>query len=95
MRELNAAIAEAAGQSPDLVDVPDFAADAMSRFGFLPGAPLTRDQWLMLQKDNVAARQVAGLEGVRDRPDPARRGRAGMARPLPQRRPLRRPPTDA
>ena len=24
-------------------------------FGFLPGAPLTRDQWMMLQTDNVAA----------------------------------------
>ena len=26
----------------------------MSRLGFLPGAPMTRDQWLMLQRDNVA-----------------------------------------
>ena len=89
MRELNAAIAKAAGQSPDLVDVPDFAADIMSRFGFLPGAPLTRDQWMMLQNDNVAAPKSHGLEGVRDRPDPAWRGRAPMARPLPPRRALR------
>ena len=62
MRELNAAIAKAAGQSPDLVDVPDFAADLMSRFGFLPGAPLTRDQWIMLQDDNVAAPKSTGLK---------------------------------
>lgn len=61
MRQLNAAIAAAAGQSPDLVDVPDFVADAMSRLGFLPGAPLTRDQWIMLQTDNVAAPRSKGL----------------------------------
>ena len=26
----------------------------MGRLGFLPGAPLTRDQWAMLGQDNVA-----------------------------------------
>lgn len=55
MRELNAAIANAAGQEPEIIDLPDFVGEAMSRLGFLPGAPLTRDQWLMLQKDNVAS----------------------------------------
>ena len=55
MRELNEEIAAMAGQSPDLVDTPDFIANIMASFGFLPGAPLTRDQWLMLQKDNVAS----------------------------------------
>ena len=70
MRELNAAIAKAAGQSPDLVDVPDFAADIMSRFGFLPGAPLTRDQWMMLQTDNVAAPKSQGLKAFGIDPTP-------------------------
>ena len=70
MRELNAAIAKAAGQSPDLIDVPDFAADAMSRFGFLPGAPLTRDQWIMLQSDNVAAPKSEGLKAFGIDPTP-------------------------
>ncbi len=55
MRELNQAIATAAGQSPEIVDLPNFVGDAMSRLGFLPGAPLTRDQWRMLQHDNVAS----------------------------------------
>jgi NADH dehydrogenase len=55
MRELNLAIAEAAGQQPNVVELPNFVGDAMSRLGFLPGAPLTRDQWLMLQQDNVAS----------------------------------------
>jgi uncharacterized protein YbjT (DUF2867 family) len=70
MRELNAAIAKAAGQSPDLIDVPDFAANAMSRFGFLPGAPLTHDQWIMLQKDNVAAPKSKGLKAFGIDPTP-------------------------
>lgn len=70
MRQLNSAIAKEAGQSPDLVDVPDFAADLMSRFGFLPGAPLTRDQWIMLQSDNVAAPKSTGLKAFGIDPTP-------------------------
>ena len=61
MRELTAAIATAAGQSTDLIDMPDFAASLMSRFGFLPLAPLTRDQWLSLQSDNVVGPKANGL----------------------------------
>lgn len=61
MRELSAAIAAAAGQTTELIDLPGFASSLMSRFGFLPGAPLTRDQWLMLQKDNVVGAKAAGL----------------------------------
>ncbi len=69
MRDLTAAIGTAANQSTDLVDMPDFAADLMSRFGFLPMAPLTRDQWISLQSDNVVApdaRTIAdfGIEPV-------------------------------
>ena len=61
MRQLTAQIAAAAGQSTELVDMPDVAASFMSRFGFLPGAPLTRDQWLSLQSDNVVGDKSAGL----------------------------------
>ena len=70
MRELNAAVAKAAGQSPELIDIPDFAADLMSRFGFLPGAPLTRDQWIMLQRDNVASPKSKGLKAFGIEPTP-------------------------
>ena len=70
MRQLNAAIAKEAGQSPGMIDVPNFAADLMSRFGFLPGSPLTRDQWLMLQSDNVAAPRAQGLEAFGIAPTP-------------------------
>jgi len=61
MRELTAAIAAAAGQSTELVDMPDFAASLLSRFGFLPFAPLTRDQWISLQSDNVVGPRAHGL----------------------------------
>ena len=54
MRQLNQRIAALAGQSPEIVDVPDVVAAGMARLGFLPGAPLTRDQWAMLGSDNIA-----------------------------------------
>ena len=70
MRELNARIADLAGYRPDLVDVPDFIAAAMATLGFLPGAPLTRDQWLMLQKDNVASGELPGFKAFGTTPAP-------------------------
>jgi NADH dehydrogenase len=47
MVELHQAILELTGQTPDLLPLPDFVGNALSYLGFLPGAPLTRDQWLM------------------------------------------------
>lgn len=70
MRELHAAILQATGQKPEIVDMPDFMASLVSRFGWLPGAPLTRDQWLMLQHDNVPAEGVPGLEAFGIEPTP-------------------------
>ena len=70
MRDLNARIAQLAGHQPDLADVPDFIASAMASFGFLPGAPLTRDQWLMLQKNNVASGELPGLKAFGATPTP-------------------------
>ncbi|MEO6246973.1 MAG: complex I NDUFA9 subunit family protein [Sphingomicrobium sp.] len=70
MRRLNMAIAALAGQSPALAPVPDFAAELMAKFGFLPGAPLTRDQWAMLQTDNVVAPGAPGLEAFGITPTP-------------------------
>lgn len=62
MADLLRWIADATGRSPLFVDVPDFVASALaSGFGWAPGAPITKDQWLMLQHDNVAASGVAGL----------------------------------
>jgi NADH dehydrogenase len=64
MREMVAQIAALAGQSPTLIDVPAPIASLISKFGFLPGAPLTGDQWLMLQKDNIADGSKPGLEAL-------------------------------
>ena len=61
MRELNARIAAMAGRDPEMFDLPDFVGDMMSRLGFLPGAPITRDQWIMLQSDNVVGKGKPGL----------------------------------
>ena len=62
MAELNHWIAAETGHNPTFVEVPDAAAAAMARLGgWAPGAPLTWDQWLMLQQDNVVAPGAAGL----------------------------------
>jgi NADH dehydrogenase len=62
MRELLRWIADATGRSPLFVEVPDVVASALaSGFGWAPGAPITKDQWLMLQHDNVVASGAAGL----------------------------------
>lgn len=70
MRQLNREVAELAGQEPGLVDVPDFMASAIASFGFLPGAPLNRDQWLMLQHDNVASGEQPGFKAFGITPTP-------------------------
>ena len=70
MRELNARIAALSGQQPDLIDLPNFVASAIAAFGFLPGAPLNRDQWLMLQHDNVASGKLPGFKELGITPTP-------------------------
>ncbi|QIK96667.1 complex I NDUFA9 subunit family protein [Sphingomonas sp. HDW15A] len=61
MRALTAEIGRLAGHPKNLIDMPTFASSALARLGFLPGAPLTWDQWLMLQQDNIAAKKSKGL----------------------------------
>ncbi len=70
MREINQQIAEMADKQPTLVDVPDFLASAIASLGFLPGAPLSNDQWLMLQQDNVATGKFPGLKAFGIMPTP-------------------------
>lgn len=70
MRTLNERVAALAGQSPNLVEVPDLAARLVAKLGFLPGAPLTEDQWLMLQRDNVPTAGSSGLEAFGITPTP-------------------------
>lgn len=70
MVELHKAILEITGQDPDIVPMPDLFANLLSKLGWLPGAPLTRDQWMMLQRDNVPSGQLPGLEAFGINPTP-------------------------
>ena len=70
MGELIRWIAQAIGRTPTIVELPDIAGDLLSRAGFLPFAPITRDQWLMLQRDNVVAPDAQGLPALGIDPTP-------------------------
>jgi NADH dehydrogenase len=71
MRQLMEWINETTGHNRALLDVPDPVAKLMARgFGWLPGAPITWDQWLMLQRDNVVAPDAEGLRSFGITPTP-------------------------
>jgi uncharacterized protein YbjT (DUF2867 family) len=70
MVELHRVVLELTGQDSDVVELPDAVGNWLSKFGWLPGAPLTRDQWLMLQRDNVPSGEFPGLEAFGIRPTP-------------------------
>ena len=70
MAALNRWIAKATGRKRMFVDMPDAVAGAMaSGLGWMPGAPMTRDQWLMLQSDNVVTGE-SGLKAMGIAPTP-------------------------
>ena len=61
MLELNRWIANAIGRDPVFAPVPDFAAGLLAKTtGWMPGAPITTDQFKMLGSDNV----VTGKDGL-------------------------------
>jgi len=65
MLELQQWIAGHIGRTPVYVEVPDVVAGAMATLtGWLPGAPITRDQWLMLQSDNIVGSKAKGLTAL-------------------------------
>lgn len=71
MEELYAWLGKATGRSPNLVPIPDMLGGPLATIaGFLPGAPITRDQWLMLQKDNVVTPGAKGIEAFGITPTP-------------------------
>jgi uncharacterized protein YbjT (DUF2867 family) len=70
MIELHRAILQLTGQQPEIVETPDLLANLLSKLGWLPGAPLTRDQWLLLQRDNVPSGEHPGLEAFGIEPTP-------------------------
>ena len=62
MRDLLAYILTETARNRPMVDVPMWAARLQAWFmEFVPGKPLTRDQLLMLQRDNVVGADIPGL----------------------------------
>ncbi|MDR6852655.1 NADH dehydrogenase [Sphingomonas sp. BE123] len=58
----------AIGRDKPIVELPDFAGAALASLGFLPGAPISWDQWLMLQQDNVASGDGLARFGITPTP---------------------------
>lgn len=58
-------LSDGIGRHPLLIDLPDFAGAGIATLGFLPGMPITWDQWLMLQTDNVAAEDGLARLGIK------------------------------
>lgn len=72
MAELNRMICEITGRADKMtVPVPDGIAGTMASLtGWLPGAPITSDQWKMLQQPNVASGELPGFDAFGIRPEP-------------------------
>ncbi|MDP8995232.1 MAG: complex I NDUFA9 subunit family protein [Pseudomonadota bacterium] len=72
MRELSGWICQATGRaSKPVVVIPDAIARILVRLGgWIPGAPITWDQWLMMQKDNVVSQGAEGFEAFGISPAP-------------------------
>lgn len=67
MAELFAWIAATIGRRVNFITLPDALGAAIAR---LPAAPISRDQWLMLQRDNVVAGGADGLAALGVTPTP-------------------------
>lgn len=70
MIDLHQRIAAAQARGPMFVELPDFVSGAFAALtGWLPGAPLSRDQWALLKDGNVLTGEdgLAAL-GIKPRP---------------------------
>ena len=71
MGELNRRIAAAAGRAPVFADLPDAVSAAFATLtGWLPFAPLSRSQWLLLKAGNVASGTLPGCAALGITPRP-------------------------
>lgn len=70
MADLIRFIAHETCRTPMTVELPDALGGLIASAGFLPGAPITRDQWAMLQRDNVVSADASGFRafGIEPRP---------------------------
>ena len=70
-REILHWIAQEIRSKKPLVDVPDGIAALFAKLGrFVPGAPMTWDQWQMLQRDTVVEAGDLGLADLGIVPTP-------------------------
>jgi uncharacterized protein YbjT (DUF2867 family) len=67
MGEIIRWIARTIGKSPSIVELPDAAGSLLAS---LPFAPISKDQWLMLQRDNLVAPGAEGLAALGVEPTP-------------------------
>jgi uncharacterized protein YbjT (DUF2867 family) len=70
MAELIQRTAAMIGATPAFLTLPDTLSGLIASFGFLPGAPITKDQWRMLQHDNVVTPGAEGLAALGVHPTP-------------------------
>ena len=70
MCALNRWLAEAIGRKVAFADLPDAIGAGIAMAGFLPGAPISWDQWQMLQRDAVAPDGAPGLIELGVQPTP-------------------------
>lgn len=71
MLDFNRKIAKAAGRRRLFAELPDAVSGAIASLtGWLPGAPITSDQWQLLKAGNVASGKLPGLKelGITARP---------------------------
>lgn len=61
MAEILHYIAGTIGRSPRFLELPDAAGSLLAK---LPGGPISRDQWLMLQRDNIVSPGADGLDAL-------------------------------
>lgn len=70
MGEIQRFLARETGREKSFIELPDAAGALIARLGFLPGAPITQDQWQMLQHDNVLGADEDGLAALGIVPTP-------------------------
>lgn len=71
MAEINHMIAKAQGRHRHFIDLPDTVSGAIATLtGWLPGAPMTQDQWKLLQAGSVASGDYPGIKALGISPRP-------------------------
>ncbi|WP_419825660.1 complex I NDUFA9 subunit family protein [Sphingomonas sp.] len=61
MAGLNRRIATMIGAKRGFLELPDAVGEMIAKLGFLPGAPITTDQWRMLRRDSIVTEGFDGL----------------------------------